>query len=98
MYLSLSQPGIIQAGDQMFKINHENTRTRCEICSTLTIKITERRQRRRSTYFTSFSIFIVNFEQVNADWDMKLLHIRRRADSNAELSFLRVSFYFIFSL
>ena len=46
----------------------------------------------------NFSVFIVNFEQLNADWDMKLLHIRRRADSNAELSFLRVSFYFILFL
>ena len=38
----------------MFKTNNRNTRTRCEICSKLTIKIPERRQ---------------NFEQVNAGWD-----------------------------
>ena len=40
----------------MFKVNNRNTRTRCEVCSKLTIKIPERRQRRRS------GIFIVNFE------------------------------------
>ena len=28
----------------MFKVNNRNTRTRCEICSKLTMKTTERRQ------------------------------------------------------
>ena len=37
---------------------HENTRAKCEICSKLTIKTTERRQRRRS------DVFIANFEQI----------------------------------
>ena len=32
----------------MFKINNKNTRTRCEICSKLTIKTPERRHWRRS--------------------------------------------------
>ena len=32
------------AGNYMFKVNSRNTRTRCEICSKLTIKIPERRQ------------------------------------------------------
>ena len=32
------------AGNYMFKVNNRNTRTRCEICSKLTIKIPERRQ------------------------------------------------------
>ena len=31
------------AGNYMFKVNNRNTRTRCEICSKLTIKIPERR-------------------------------------------------------
>ena len=31
----------------MFKVNNINSRTRCEICSKLTIKTTERRQWRR---------------------------------------------------
>ena len=41
--------------------NNRNTKTRCEICSKLTIKTSE-----LSTYFiSSSSVFIVNFEQVN---------------------------------
>ena len=45
----------------MFKVNNRNTRTRCEICSKLTIKTPERH------YFAPcFTVFIVNFEQVNA--------------------------------
>ena len=28
----------------MFKVNNRNTRTRCEICSKLTIKVPERRR------------------------------------------------------
>ena len=46
----------------MFKVNNRNTRTRCEIRSKLTIKTAE--------YFRPcFSVSIVNFEKVNADWD-----------------------------
>ena len=42
----------------MFKVNNRKTRTRCEICSKLTIKIPERRQ-----YYTPCSsVSIVNFE------------------------------------
>ena len=49
----------------MFKVNNRNTRTRCEICSKVTIKTPERRQ----TYSTpSSSVSIVNFKQVNAGW------------------------------
>ena len=32
------------AVNYMFKVNNRNTRTRCEICSKLTIKTPERRQ------------------------------------------------------
>ena len=46
-------------GNYMFKVNNRNTRTRCEICSKLTIKIPERRQWRRS------GISIVNFEHIS---------------------------------
>ena len=42
----------------LLKVNNRNNRTRCEICSELTIKIPERRQWRRS------GIFIVNFEHI----------------------------------
>ena len=38
------------AGNYMFKVNNINTKTRCEICSKLTIKIPD--------------IFIVNFEHI----------------------------------
>ena len=34
----------ILAGIYLLKVNNRNTRTRCEICSKLTIKIPERRQ------------------------------------------------------
>ena len=34
---------IIPAGNYMFKVDNRNTRTRCEICSKLIIKIPERR-------------------------------------------------------
>ena len=43
-------------GIYMLKVNNRNTRTRCEICSKLTIKTPERRHWRRS------GVFIVNFE------------------------------------
>ena len=43
---------------QRFKVNNRNTRTGCEICSKLTIKIPEQRQWRRS------GIFIVNFKHI----------------------------------
>ena len=48
----------LPAGNYMFKVNNRNAKTRCEICSKLTIKITERRQWRHS------GIFIVNFEHI----------------------------------
>ena len=47
------------AGNYMFKVNNRNTRTKCEICSKLTIKTSERRQWRRS------GVFIVNFEHIS---------------------------------
>ena len=39
----------------LFKVNNRNTRTRCEICSKLTIKTPERRS----------GVFIVNFENIS---------------------------------
>ena len=42
------------ASNYMFQVNFKNTRTRCEICSKLTMKIPERRH-----------IFIVNFEHIS---------------------------------
>ena len=43
----------------MFKVNNRNTRTRCEICSKLTIKTPERGHWCRS------GVFIVNFERIS---------------------------------
>ena len=47
------------AGNYMFKVNNRNTRRRCEICSKLTIKVSERRQSRCS------GVFIVNFKHIS---------------------------------
>ena len=43
---------IIPAGDYLFKVNNRNTKTRCEICSTLTIKTPERRLWRHGRTFS----------------------------------------------
>ena len=50
---------VFPAGIYLLKVNNRNTRTRCEICSKLTINTPERRHS---------SVSIVNFEQVNAGW------------------------------
>ena len=49
----------IPAGMYLLKVNNINTRTRCEVCSKLRIKIPELRHWRR------FGIFIVNFEHIS---------------------------------
>ena len=46
-------------GISLFKVNHRNTRKRCEICSKLTIKTPERCHWRRT------SVFIANFEHMS---------------------------------
>ena len=51
--------GDYSAGNYLFKVNNKNTRTRCEICSKLTVKTPERRHCRRS------GVFIVNFEHIS---------------------------------
>ena len=48
----------IPVGIYLLKVNNKNTRTRCEICSKLTIKTSERYQWRRS------GVFIVNFKHI----------------------------------
>ena len=50
---------ILPASIYMVKVNNGNTRTRCEICSELTIKAPELSQWRRS------GIYIVNFEHIS---------------------------------
>ena len=49
---------LILAGNYMFNVNNRNSRTRCEICSELTIKTPGRRHWRR------FGDFVVNFEHI----------------------------------
>ena len=49
----------------MFKVNNRNTRTRCEICSKLTIKTPERNSEHISHLVLVF--LQLNFEHVNAD-------------------------------
>ena len=56
-YLILS--GMYPAGNYMLKINNRNTRTRCVICSKLTIKTPEQYQWCRSGFF------IGNFEHIS---------------------------------
>ena len=53
--LNTSKPANIY----LFKVKKGNIRKRCKICSELTIKPPERRQRRRP------NIFIVNFEHIS---------------------------------
>ena len=47
------------AGIYLFKVDHENTRKMCEVCSNLIIKTPERYQKRLS------DIFIANFEKIS---------------------------------
>ena len=51
--------GSYPAGIYLLKVNNRNARTRCEICSKLTIMTPERRHWRRS------GVFIVNFEHIS---------------------------------
>ena len=50
---------VFPAGIYLLKVNNRNTRTRCEICSKLTINTPERRHWPRS------GVFIVNFEHIS---------------------------------
>ena len=54
----LTQPAFIYP----LKVNNRNARTRCEICSKLTVKIPEQR------HWCRYGIFIVNSEHVIAGW------------------------------
>ena len=73
------------AGNYLFKVNHRNTRTRCEICSKLTIKTPERRHSfvlvslllTLNKFTPCSSVSIVNLEQVNAHWDNNALRYWR---------------------
>ena len=56
LYKLLGLQGYLPAGIYLLKINNRNTRTRCEICSKLTIKTSER---------CFCGVFIVNFEHIS---------------------------------
>ena len=81
----------------MFKVNNRNTRTRCEICLKLTIKTRKQRQWRRSgvfivnfeliSYLVLVFLSIVNFEQVNAGWEVSFFSI-------GQLTHCQPMFYF----
>ena len=58
---------IYPVGIYMFKVNNRNTRSKCEICSKLTMKTPERGHWRRS------GVFIVNFEHVIDGWDIEII-------------------------
>ena len=69
----------IPVGICLLKVNNRNPRTRCEICSKLTIATPERRHWRRS------SVSIVNFEHVIAGWDFQLVYtIPNKWKSNSQ--------------
>ena len=53
-----TEASVILVGIYLLKVNKKNIRTRCEICSKLTIKIPERRHWRRS------GVFSVSFEHI----------------------------------
>ena len=55
----------------MFKVNNRSSRTRCEICSKLTIKTPERRQWRRSSVFPAIiHLFKINNRTTRRKWEM----------------------------
>ena len=81
VYKCMSQEKLLQEivndipnGNYIFKANNRNTRTRCKICSKLTVMAPERRQLtpifnfEHISHFLS-SVYIANFQQVNAGWD-----------------------------
>ena len=70
------------------KVNNRNTKTRCEICSKLTLKTPERRHWSRSTVFT------VNFEHVIASW-VKTLAVLFFFGNFANIHHINVVFLFV---
>ena len=73
MYYRVKRKGfvLLPAGNYIFKVDNRNTRTRCKICSKLTLKTPERRQWRRS------GVFIVNFEHIS--------HVVHKIDNNLQV-------------
>ena len=59
MNSTMESKDVIPAGIYPPKINYRNTKTSCEICSKLSIKTPEQRQRRHSV------VFITNFGHIS---------------------------------
>ena len=81
---------MIPVGICMFKVNNGNTRTRCEICSKLTIKTPERRQRRGSGVF-------INFEHISQLVLLFLLLTLRKRSFRIGLFWFLVFRFFTYS-
>ena len=75
----------IPVGNYMFKINNRNTRTRCEICSKLTMTTREWHQWRRS------GVFIVNFEHISYLIQVFLLLIFEQVNFRLGWDFIRTN-------
>ena len=75
--IPLTNLNIIPANIYLFKFSNINTRKRCELCSKLIIKTPERRHGIVLVFLyltlniihTFLSVFIVDFKQVNVNWD-----------------------------
>ena len=86
MYLSIS------GGIYLFKVNNWSTRLMCETCSKLTEKISDLCHWRhfgififnfeQISYIVCFDVSIVDFEQVNGDWDGSLCWIVNNTTEN----------------
>ena len=63
---------IYPAGNYMFKVNNRNSRTRCELCSKLTIKIPERRH---DVVLVSLLITLKHISHVVLVFILNIVHI-----------------------
>ena len=66
------------AGNYMLKVNNRNTRTRCEICSNLTLKtqnVLVSLLLTLNIFYTSSSVSVVKFERLIAGWETSVNYI-----------------------
>ena len=89
----------------MFKVSNRNSRTRCELCSKLSIKTPERRQWRRSSIFINnfeyisylvLECFYFNVEQVNTDWAVSFKRVYTKMFNNVSRVGLHEYVYYLF--
>ena len=67
----LSYSELFPTNIYLLKVNNRNYRKRCEICSKLTMKTAELRQRRLS------GVFIVNFEHITPFSSVSIVHLEQ---------------------